>query len=214
MNARADRKVTRRALTADELRRLVEAAERGAPAYGMDGLTRALLYRVAAETGLRANELRSLTLASFEGLEGPRPAVRLHAGSSKRRREDLIPLRVETARAIAVRVGNYATFSDRIFPVPSKSAPMIRVDLIAAGIAERDASNRRIDFHALRVTFVTNLARAGVPMGLAQTLARHSTPVLTFSIYSQFADSEQRDAVNNLPDLGKHGAPQDVDNPG
>jgi integrase len=40
------------------------------------------------------------------------------------------------------------------------------------------------DFHANRHSFVSNLARAGVPLTIAQKLARHSDPRLTANRYT------------------------------
>jgi hypothetical protein len=85
LNVRLDRRHDRRALSADELRRLLQAAEHGPDRYGMSGHERAMLYELAVETGLRANELRSLTRASFDF---DVPAVTLQAAYSKRRRVD------------------------------------------------------------------------------------------------------------------------------
>lgn len=61
VNARTDRRHERRAPNVDEIRRLVTAAAAGHEREGMSGPERALLYQLAIETGLRANELRSLT---------------------------------------------------------------------------------------------------------------------------------------------------------
>ncbi len=52
---------------------------------------------------------------------------------------------------------------------------MLKGDLKAAGIPFKDSLGRQADFHALRHTFITNLARSGVHPRTAQTLARHST---------------------------------------
>jgi len=52
---------------------------------------------------------------------------------------------------------------------------MIKADLAAAGVPYKDAHDRYADFHALRHTFISNLARAGVHPRNAQALARHST---------------------------------------
>ncbi len=59
----------------------------------------------------------------------------------------------------------------------------------------------RVGFHALRVTFVTNLARAGVPLAQAQKLAGHCSPLLTSSIYSRFGFDEDAAATAKLPSL-------------
>ena len=66
LNAKADRRHVRLALEADELRRLLAAARTGPVRCEMDGESRYWLYRLGAESGLRSNELRSLTRASFD----------------------------------------------------------------------------------------------------------------------------------------------------
>lgn len=48
-------------------------------------------------------------------------------------------------------------------------------DLKESGVSYRDASSRLTDFHSLRKTFCTNLAKAGVPSRVAMTLMRHMT---------------------------------------
>ncbi|HLQ46929.1 MAG TPA: hypothetical protein VK137_19445 [Planctomycetaceae bacterium] len=54
-------------LSIDELARLIHATEKSQmTSRGLDGSTRAMLYRVAMMTGLRASELASLTAASFD----------------------------------------------------------------------------------------------------------------------------------------------------
>ena len=60
----------------------------------MTGPGRAMLYRFAVETGLRANEQRTLKVSSidFDGC-----AVTVEAAYSKHRRQDTIPLRPDTA---------------------------------------------------------------------------------------------------------------------
>jgi integrase len=56
-NAKEDRRHDRRTLSLDELRRLIDAAERGGEYQGVSGRLRALCYRTAAATGLRFSEL-------------------------------------------------------------------------------------------------------------------------------------------------------------
>ncbi|MBE3145067.1 MAG: tyrosine-type recombinase/integrase, partial [Planctomycetes bacterium] len=56
----------RRALELDEIRLLLETTKAQPTRFGMTGYERALLYQLAVETGLRAAELRSLTVSSFD----------------------------------------------------------------------------------------------------------------------------------------------------
>jgi hypothetical protein len=53
-------------------------------------------------------------------------------------------------------------------------------------------------FHALRVTFVTSLARVGAPLPLPQRMARHSTPSLTSSIYTRLGGDDELAAVERV----------------
>jgi integrase len=75
----------------------------------------------------------------------------------------------------------------------------IHRDCKRAGIATVDASGKVIDFHALRHTFVTSLAKAGVHPSKAQRLARHSTIALTMNVYTSLDVDDLRDALNTLP---------------
>ena len=58
----------------------------------MAGPERVKLYLLAANTGLRASELASLTWQLFV-LDGPAPTVVVLAAFSKRRRDDTLPMR-------------------------------------------------------------------------------------------------------------------------
>lgn len=57
------------------------------------------------------------------------------------------------------------------------------------------------DFHALRGQFITNLARAGVELQMAQKLARHSTPTLTANSYTKLHLADKSAAVAHLPKI-------------
>ena len=160
-----------------------------------------MLYRVAVETGLRAAELRSLTRASFS-LDATPPTVTVKAAYSKHRREDVLPLRPDTPADLRAFLAGRLPAA-QAFRVPTRRnvAPMLRPDLEAAGMPYRDESGRVADFHALRHTFITNLANSGVHPKTAQALARHSTVTLTMDRYSHTYMGEQSEAVAALPDL-------------
>jgi integrase len=66
-----------------------------------------------------------------------------------------------------------------------------------------DSQGKYADFHGLRHTFVTNLARANISPKMVQTLARHSDIKLTMSIYTHVAPVEQAAAIKSLPGFGK-----------
>jgi len=54
------------------------------------------------------------------------------------------------------------------------------------------------DFHALRHTFITSLAKADVSPKTAQMLARHSDIRLTMDIYTHVDRDEQAEAIGKL----------------
>ena len=64
VNERVDRRRERRALSVDELRWPLDTTRNAAERFGMSGRARSMLYELAVETGLRSNELRSLTRAA------------------------------------------------------------------------------------------------------------------------------------------------------
>jgi hypothetical protein len=74
-NAEEDVRHERRTLTDDELARLIRAAESGPELFDMPGPLRAMAYRVAAATGFRAEELRTLTPESFRTKGPSRPSI-------------------------------------------------------------------------------------------------------------------------------------------
>jgi integrase len=205
LNSALDQRRRRRALTPDECARLIDAAKNGPIRWSMPGPERALLYGLALETGLRANELRSLTKASFN-LDADPPTVTVRAVASKHKREDVLPLRPELAHEIRIYTALRKP-DDAVFTAPESSkscwrtAMMIKADLQAAGIPYIDATGKVADFHSLRHTFITNLAMSGVHPRIAQALARHSSIELTMNRYTHVAMGNMASALSQLPNI-------------
>lgn len=86
-------------MTADELQRLVEAAEQGKPIEAISGVDRAMMYVLAAWTGYRKGEIGSLTKASIS-LDTDPPTVTVEAAFSKRRRRDTQVIHPEVANRV------------------------------------------------------------------------------------------------------------------
>jgi integrase len=204
LNAKVDRRHVRRALTPDELRRLIDATEMSRKTLcGLTSTDRAILYTLAAYTGLRASELASLTASSFD-LDAKTVAVQ--ACYSKRRRNDTLPLHASLVARLrpwlATRLETGSVWRRRWAAWHcANTARMLRHDLKRAGIAYRDEQGRYADFHALRHTFITQLARSGVHPAKAKALARHSTITLTMDVYSHVETDELRGALEMLPPL-------------
>jgi site-specific recombinase XerD len=153
VNQRVDVRIVRRSISPGEVSWLVAGAESGNAFRGLTGQDRAMLYVMAAFTGLRASELHSLTERSLNFQSEP-PTVTLEAAYSKHRREDVLPLHPELARKLREwlqerhvretdpdiirlvdRTAGLKPDSERkLFPGtwPLKAAKMIRLDLKAA----------------------------------------------------------------------------------
>jgi len=122
-----DRRYERRALSGGELTRLINTTQGAGAWRGVSGAERAMIYRVAAGTGFRANELRSLTPAAFR-LDDDPPTVTVRATASKRRRADVQPIRSDLGEVLARWLDGKAS-DVAAFNVPEKTAEMLQADL-------------------------------------------------------------------------------------
>lgn len=165
-----------------------------------------------------------MTRHSFN-FESDPPTLTVEAGYSKRRRTDIMPLRLDLAQRIQdwLAARPHLTPTDPLVRIARKhTAEMLRHDLQRAREAWLKESpnsqerNRReqtsflayqndqghyADFHALRKTFITNLSRAGVSPKTAQLLARHSDINLTMNTYTMLGVLDQAAAVEALPPI-------------
>jgi len=157
-----DEEHPRRAIEIDELRRLLQITKAGPMRYGMSGYGRYLLYRLACECGLRANELRSLKILSFDF---NRLTVRVSAAYTKNKQEAVQQIRPDTAEELkqflAGKMPNVKAFGGTYKRLTDKTHLLIKADLQAAGIPYVK-DGQYFDFHSLRHQTGTLLAAAGV----------------------------------------------------
>lgn len=168
--------------------------------YKRIGRQRKLAYRVLLTTGLRRNELKAVTPDRLQ-LSGDNPTLKLPCTATKNGKAATIPLRPDIAHELQTWVKEMELFpTDRVFdPVPEIS--VFNRDLAAAGISKRDERGRVVDIHALRHTFGTHLALAGVPPRTAMAAMRHSKIDLTMNIYTDPALLDVAGAVKALPNF-------------
>jgi len=152
----------RRALSVDELVRLVAGSRK-----------RGLAYLVAGCTGLRRGEIKQLLWTDIH-LESPQPFIDVRAETTKSKKAALIPIIPALAEVLRPEHAKRRHFSGRVFPRGLPSVRMLAKDLVACGIPVEDARGFRVDFHALRHTFASLLATAGVSELARVKLARHS----------------------------------------
>ena len=187
----------RRALSVDQLRRLLDVA----PA------ARAQVYLTAVYTGLRRAELAALRWGDVR-LMATTPYIQLRAEATKAHRADRVPLRGELADALRqARPANATDIAPVFTDMPTM--PNYRADLRAAGIPYKDAQGRQADFHALRHTFGTMLAQSGTGVRTSMELMRHTDVKLTMGVYCDPHLLATASAVENLPTLTGPGADAD-----
>jgi integrase len=178
----------RRAFSREQLRSLLEVAGPRGP-----------VYRIAALTGLRKDELRQLQWRDCR-LEQATPFIQLRPEANKSRREDRVPLNAGAVADLAALRPRDCDPLGAVFPsIPTLQT--LQRDLKRAGIHYRDAEGRQADFHSLRYTFCTFLALANVPIRTAMELMRHKDPRLTLQIYTDAGQLDLDEAVSRLPDL-------------
>ena len=194
-----DDTIQRRVLVVSDLIHLLDITANQPKRFSLTGYQRSLVYRLAAETGLRANEIRNLTVGSFDFKNNTVTALGAYA---KNKKLAVLPLRPDTAELIREYVQGKMPHI-QLFKLTDKTAEMLRFDLEAAGIPYTDESGKVFDFHALRHQFGTMLAVGGVTPKVAQSLMRHSDINLTMGIYTHTLTGQEEAAVQSLPDLSK-----------
>ena len=200
-NPETDRRRVRRALTGDEVQRILTAAEGGPVVSGITGLDRAWLYRVALATGFRLRELYSLERAAFH-LEGSSPFVALAAAASKNKKGADQPLPASIVEPLRQWLASKPV-KGKLWPklrVKHGGAVVLRRDLKTAGI-EFETDEGSADFHALRCTYITRLVASGASVKTCQVLARHSDPALTIGVYAKASVFDLETAVDAVPAL-------------
>jgi integrase len=190
----------RRPLTPDELERLIRATTgRTASRCAVKGPDRAVAYLVVAYTGFRLAELARLVPESFRLDEAP-PVVILGPSKGKPGVSQAIP------DSIVPRLRAYLKDKPpgvKLWCAPGwskgrKATVTLKGDLKAAGI-EYETAAGVVNFHALRTTYATWLARAGVPLQVVQRLMRHSSPTTTAAHYIRLGLTDYASELIKLP---------------
>jgi integrase len=215
LDERKDRRRVRRALSDEELARLLAVAgERGRRAW----------YLAAALAGLRKSDLQRLTWADVDF-----DANTITIRDGKAQREDVIPMHLQLVEELLHRRdGTLALPKAKVF-AQSVTDLTRQKDFLRAGLAREevvtdeagnavmigkgkrqrpqtctvceDAEGRVIDLHAMRTTLGTNLARAGVAPQLAQRIMRHSDYRTTLKHYTVLGLADTSKAMADLPGI-------------
>ncbi len=163
------------------------------------------MYLVGILTGYRANELRNLTVGSFD-LD--KATVKLPARHCKDRCDSrqMLPL------SVADRLSDFLADRERTEPafgkLTNRTAAMLQEDAVAAGLPLVDAEGRELVFHSTRHTLRTELVKARVSEGVVDKIMRHKPTGVGQRFYSHVTDFEVREAIERLPEYPWPGALQ------
>lgn len=221
---KSDRRRQPRALTADEVTRLLDAARRrplaearlfnrgwrrGQAGAGLRpetvaklerlGHSRALAWKCLVLTGLRLGELAALRVRDAV-LDGPRPHLILDARHEKARRGAEIPIRPDLAADLrAWVVGREA--DEPLIRLTDAALKVFDRDLAFAQIPKRDDRGRTACVHSLRATHGTLLTCGGVGPRVVQASLRHATLDLSMQTYTDDRLLNVERALDVLPEL-------------
>jgi integrase len=191
----------RRAMTIEEMTCLLNAC----PVH------RRLLYETAFNSGLRANELRNLSVGD---LDTERGGLHLDAAWTKNRKPgfqrlpewlvERLTIFAESGEARRQYKLSYARKDTRLdmpknplLYVPSNTSRAFDKDLENAKLPKH-APGGKLDFHACRTAYINLVIDSGVTVKEAQELARHSTPELTMNIYGRANEERLAAAVERV----------------
>ncbi len=188
-----------RALTVDEMRRLLLAAEQ----LGRDHAGTLLHFVVIClfATGLRVGELATVALAEIDAAEGSI----LVRGKGNRERRVFLP-GAEAAAALRRYLDSRRAIPsplDRLLVTLSGtaiSAQHLRRRITT--LAENAGLTRRVTPHMLRHTAATQLIEAGVDIRFVQKLLGHAS-IATTQIYTQVSDTSLKATMERADTLGK-----------
>ena len=200
----------RRALTADEAKALIKEAP---PSYS-------LIWRFFLSTGLRRNELTTLTWNNID-LEAKTVRVVKSKTEAGKRTIPLSPelvkelLKTKNKKGLVFKTQNDGIRTNNL--IRELRRHMKRVLLTNQGIPcgtkmsrttiknNKEAINeieldlQKIDIHALRYTFCTHLIGTGVDIKTVQSLMGHSSPEVTLRVYAQYCHGNAESAIDKLP---------------
>ena len=173
------------------------------------------MYWTALTTGYRAKELASLRASDLrlqEEGEGGKLTLDGKFTKNGEKAEQYIPsgltqelydsvskaeARTQYELAYQQNGKTWESPDDYLLYVPSHTARTFKAALERAGVPV-ETEKGKLDFHALRTTFVTALLHSGATVKDAQALARHSDPRITMNAYARSIPEARIEAVERI----------------
>ena len=179
-----------RAFSVNELTKLIEAV----PEY------RSCLYRIAAFTGLRRSELKTLEWCRVN-LSGDCPSIELAPEKTKNRKGGTLPLLPDAREAMNILRALAPADSKLVFFKGVTQMLRFRKDIDLAGIDKIDSRGRGLEFHTFRRSLATILSNANVAPRIAMQLMRHGSMQQTYEVYTDSNLLETEKELQKVPTL-------------
>ena len=225
---RPDDSHSRRELTMDELRRLLDAARRiGNKAWGTPQSPNNEWYKlilIGIYTGLRLGDCCRLDWSQINIAQG---VIQVIPAKTRRHHQRMVTIPVHPALGAAL-LETHSPIPNPHSPIPnphSLTGPVLptiaeiysrsryRVSdqlsrifraaniTTSVKIEGRHRKTPEATFHSLRHSFVSFAANAGVPLHVVQSIVGHESTAMTRHYYHESIDSLKQ-AVNAIPSLG------------
>lgn len=171
IDAGGEEKARTRALSEDELTRLLRAFRDSGPAF----IGYALAVKLLLVTAVRVSELIEAPWTEFD-LDAPEPVWRLPASRIKTQRDFTIPLPVQAVEWLR-EIKRTSIASDYVFPARRRQGkPTMSPATLTWALAEIKHGLDHFTPHDLRRTARTCLARLGVAPHVAERCLNHKLP--------------------------------------
>ena len=216
---RSDDSHSRRELTMDELRRLLEAAKKVENNDGKGEWYK--LFLIGIYTGLRLGDCCKLNWSQINIAQG---IIQLIPSKTRRHthgRPVTIPIHKTLGQALLPPIEEFEQSNDQtnlsgpvlptICEMYHRGRWIVSQELTRIFKAANIVTSVRLEgrkkktpeatFHSLRHTFVSLSANAGVPLHIVQSIVGHGSTAMTRHYYHESVDA-LRSAVNAIPALG------------
>lgn len=180
-------------LTADDIRCIRRSIDVDTPL----GLRTRVLFELLLHTGLRIGEALSLDIDNVD-----LHALTITVKNNKNNHMQIVAITPTCAQWISIYLQSRFDGLPYLFVDVHGRRRLLSVTARASlkKIQKKCNLNKRIHWHILRKTFVTNLLHSGVDIRTTQHLARHQSVVTTLRHYAAINHSAEQYIVHNIID--------------
>lgn len=163
------------------------------------GQQRSLIYATAFYSGLRRGELQQLCVKHLQ-LTDDTPHIDMPGTFTKNGKDAAIPIPTSLATLLQAWITDKRP-DDKVFNMPKYDELLkaLKKDLAFIGIPYRDGRGRVFDFHSLRKSLGTALRLAKIDPSVSRLFMRHGDIRLTMEVYNDDQLHNLAEVVNQLP---------------